>query len=536
MVNSDHPVRAVRSRRRPRRLVGAAVVGLLVLAAAACDPPPPDPATVLTLPLRTEGSQIVDADGDEVVLQGVSWFGFETDTHVVHGLWARDYKEMLGQIADEGYNVIRLPWSVAGIRSTSISSVNTSLGANAELAGATSLEAMDLVIEAAEDEGLMVLLDNHRLNDASIPELWYGDGYTEQDWLDSWVSLAQRYADQPNVIGADLKNEPHGARHLGHGEPGHRLAPGRRAGRQRGARRGPRLADRGRGHRRQRGRPAAPRALVGREPGGRPHLAGAPRRRGPAGVLAPRVRPRRQRPGLVRRPERRGGAARPLGEGLRLPRRGGHRARPGGGVRGREVGTDTVEGRWQNQLVDFLAERGYSWTYWSWNPNSSDTGGILSDDWRTVHADKQAMLDRALIDQPGFTAAPTPTTTTAPGPTSTTAPPTTSTTTTTPPTPTGGVTVSYVVDSQWATGYCAQLSATNGTGAPVTSLGLRFTLSGATLTSTWSGTATVAGSVVTVTLPEWARGLDPGQTESSFGFCAARSGTGGLPTSLTALT
>lgn len=512
------------------------VAAVLVLVAAACDPPPPDPATVLTLPLRTEGSQIVDADGDEVVLQGVNWFGFETDTHVVHGLWARDYKDMLGQIADEGYNVIRLPWSVAGIRSSSISSVNTSLGANADMAGATSLEAMDLVIEAAEDEGLMVLLDNHRLNDAYIPELWYGDGYTEQDWLDSWVSLAQRYADQPNVIGADLKNEPHGRATWGTGNPATdwRLAAERAGNAVLDVAPDWLIVVEGIGGN------VAGQQLPGHWWGG--NLEGA--RTWPVRLdVADRLvySPHEYGPGV----NDQAWFDAPNVEAVLLDRweKGfAYLAEEGiapvlvGEFGGREVGTDTVEGRWQNQLVDFLAERGYSWTYWSWNPNGSDTGGILADDWRTVHADKQAMLDRALIDQPGFTPAPTPTTTTAPGPTSTTAPPTTSTTTTTPPTPTGGIKVSYEVDSQWATGYCVQLSATNLTGAPVTSLRLRFTLSGATITSTWSGTPTVAGSVVTVTLPEWARGLDPGQTESSFGFCASRSGTGGLPTSLTALT
>jgi hypothetical protein len=33
-----------------------------------------------------------------------------------------------------------------------------------------------------------------------------------------------------------------------------------------------------------------------------------------------------------------------------------------------------------------------SWTYWSWNPNSGDTGGILADDWQTVNQNKVAYL------------------------------------------------------------------------------------------------------------------------------------------------
>jgi endoglucanase len=32
----------------------------------------------------------------------------------------------------------------------------------------------------------------------------------------------------------------------------------------------------------------------------------------------------------------------------------------------------------------YLRERDLGWIWWSWNPNSADTGGILQDDWVTV--------------------------------------------------------------------------------------------------------------------------------------------------------
>ena len=35
---------------------------------------------------------------------------------------------------------------------------------------------------------------------------------------------------------------------------------------------------------------------------------------------------------------------------------------------------------------------GISFTFWSWNPNSGDTGGILNDDWTTVNTRKQNIL------------------------------------------------------------------------------------------------------------------------------------------------
>jgi endoglucanase len=58
---------------------------------------------------------------------------------------------------------------------------------------------------------------------------------------------------------------------------------------------------------------------------------------------------------------------------------------------GRSVGQD-AEGIWQQRLLQFLRTNAMSYTYWSWNPDSGDTGGILADDWSTLDQRKLAML------------------------------------------------------------------------------------------------------------------------------------------------
>ena len=63
----------------------------------------------------------------------------------------------------------------------------------------------------------------------------------------------------------------------------------------------------------------------------------------------------------------------------------------------------TSDRRWLDTLTRYLgtgADGGH-WTFWSWNPNSSDTGGILRDDWRTIDADKQSYLAGG-VDQTGI--------------------------------------------------------------------------------------------------------------------------------------
>ena len=58
---------------------------------------------------------------------------------------------------------------------------------------------------------------------------------------------------------------------------------------------------------------------------------------------------------------------------------------------GRSVGND-AEGIWQRRLVSYLQSNGFDYTYWCWNPNSGDTGGVLEDNWTTLNPAKLAIL------------------------------------------------------------------------------------------------------------------------------------------------
>ena len=54
----------------------------------------------------------------------------------------------------------------------------------------------------------------------------------------------------------------------------------------------------------------------------------------------------------------------------------------------------TSDQQWLTALASYLGTGvdGIHWTFWAWNPNSADTGGILNDDWQTVNQAKQAVL------------------------------------------------------------------------------------------------------------------------------------------------
>ncbi len=194
------------------------------------------PTDAVTTPggfLHVEGNKLLDWRGQTVRLTGVNWFGLETNNQEPHGIWVRDYRSMVKQIADLGFNVIRLPWANQILRSGAKASDSGSFGKsgpdaydgtnpiNQALAGKSPLEIMDKVIEAAGELGVRIILDNHsREPDGYMNEqVWYTDKTSEKQWIDDWVFLAQRYAGNTTVVAADLDNEPHGIASWGKGDP-----------------------------------------------------------------------------------------------------------------------------------------------------------------------------------------------------------------------------------------------------------------------------------------------------------------------------
>src|SRR5437763_3204018 len=133
----------------------------------------------------TSGNQILDSGNRPVRIAGINWFGFETRSFVVHGLWAQDYKYILNAIKSNGYNVIRIPLSNELVESNplptaeTISFSNSSGPINSDLRGLHGLEILDKVISYAGSIGLRVILDNHRSEAGDSAEsngLWYAPG------------------------------------------------------------------------------------------------------------------------------------------------------------------------------------------------------------------------------------------------------------------------------------------------------------------------------------------------------------------------
>lgn len=162
--------------------------------------------------LSTRGNQLVDSGGKPVRIAGINWFGFETNNRILHGLWTRGYKSALDQIRQLGFNTLRIPYSNAMLRDDAVTN-SINIAQNPELQGLTPLQCLDTVVAYCGQIGLRVILDRHsaRADGYMGEDVWFipGDAYyTEARWIGDWVLLATRFAGNATVIGADLFNEP----------------------------------------------------------------------------------------------------------------------------------------------------------------------------------------------------------------------------------------------------------------------------------------------------------------------------------------
>lgn len=172
--------------------------------------------------LSTNGNQLIDSNDNVVNLSGVNWFGFETELSFPHGIWGgtRDFKSMLQQIKDLGFNSMRVPWHNRMLDRTELGVV---FGGRDPVSGVDPMneiestftqpiQLLDALVQWAQDNDMKIILDSHSRNpDAFIEEtLWFTENFTEQEWIDDWVFIADRYKDFDAVIGMDINNEPHG--------------------------------------------------------------------------------------------------------------------------------------------------------------------------------------------------------------------------------------------------------------------------------------------------------------------------------------
>jgi endoglucanase len=373
-------------------------------------------ASAPALAVQVSAGKIVDDQGNRITIQGVNWFGAETETRVVHGLWARSMTDMLDQMKSLGFNAVRVPFCPTTIQGVPTNSIDFSK--NPTLQGLNSLQVLDVLATELQKRGMYFLMDHHRPDCTAISELWYTSTYSEAQWIADLQFVAARYKDNAYFLGMDLKNEPYGAARWGSGN----AAVDWNSAAERAA--AAVLS-------------VAPQALIFVEGVGDGSYCTtvnsgiwwggniAPQMCKPLNIPADRLvlSPHVYGPDVFNQsyfsapdfPNNMAaiwnshfGDVQAQGYAVVLGETGG------------KYGTnDPKDKTFQDALFAYLKQRDLRDVfYWSWNPNSGDTGGILNDDWTTVRQDKVTLL------QTFWAGAPNPPSSTTPPPSSSTPTPT----------------------------------------------------------------------------------------------------------------
>ncbi|MBP5938861.1 cellulase family glycosylhydrolase [Streptomyces acidiscabies] len=457
---------------------------------------------------HTSGRQILDSAGQPVRVAGINWFGFETGNYVVHGLWSRDYKSMIDQMKSLGYNTIRIPYSDDIFKSSTVpNSIDFSSGKNADLQGLNSLGVLDKLVSYAGRDGLRVILDRHRPDSGGQSALWYTAAVPEPTWIANLKSLASRYAGNPAVVGIDLHNEPHDPACWGCGDTATdwRLAA-QRAGN----------------------------AVLSVNPDLLIFVEGIQTVNGVSGWWGGNLMGVAQYPVQLSVPNRLVYSAHDYATSVAQQSWFSDPTFPNNmpGIWDKywgyifkqniapvwvgEFGTTlqaSVDQKWLAALVSYLRSTSangadsFHWTFWSWNPNSGDTGGILKDDWQTVDTVKDGYL--ASIKAPAF-----------------------------PPVGSGSgggggggggggsaaCTATYAVTSDWGGGFNGEVKVVNSGTTAISSWKVAWSFPGSQQISTmWNASYTQSGASVTAVNAAHNGALSAGSS-ATFGFGAAPGG------------
>lgn len=195
--------------------------------------------------VRAHGRALADRDGD-IVLRGVNASGMEYGTGAPGGMlggkWQPGYQsfpdDMYDNIRQWGFNFIRVPISWANLEPTA--PVTGANGNKQHAYNETYMAAVDRIVANAKRDHLAVILSMHQwgwspafqqpkatgvvIHGCGMPAWLYEganiDAYAARqrfftnsdriwdDYAAAWRFVANRYAGESTVIGADMFNEP----------------------------------------------------------------------------------------------------------------------------------------------------------------------------------------------------------------------------------------------------------------------------------------------------------------------------------------
>ena len=161
--------------------------------------------------MKTTGLLLLLVSGVNAITKGINFFGFETETKAVHMLWCQPLEWHINKIADLGFNSIRLPVSEDFIMADWDTQYPGNGVVNPQFPqyNMKSIEIMDQLFDLTARRNISIIMDIHRLyNTQQAPKPFIENTiYTFVRFMDAWVKIITRYVNRPNFIGIDVFNE-----------------------------------------------------------------------------------------------------------------------------------------------------------------------------------------------------------------------------------------------------------------------------------------------------------------------------------------
>ncbi|KAL1519958.1 hypothetical protein AB1Y20_023444 [Prymnesium parvum] len=200
-------------------------------------PPPPRPPSAPhspAVPLNTVGVRRADywTDGEKIFtnaltgaaqqlrLKGASWFGLEGDPCYPGGATQAAIADNMAFLREHRFNAVRVPLALDAVLAAAAGGRAACQGPdglfytfNPDFSGLGYMEMLGLLVRHARDHGILVMLDVHVDRAGVWPDAGRAGLEGRRRLLAGWARLAARFCDAEeywNVFAADLKNEPHG--------------------------------------------------------------------------------------------------------------------------------------------------------------------------------------------------------------------------------------------------------------------------------------------------------------------------------------
>jgi len=143
-------------------------------------------------------------------IKGFNWFGGDNNNQIPEGLWVHPMSHYLYKMKEYRFNAIRIPISMETILNLDQMVRYDTVSADPTLQGKTIRDVFHTLFYLAHDMNMTILLDFHTIRGAITEYPYLLPDITPTMTQDVIIKLLTEFSKYPNLMGIDIKNEPHG--------------------------------------------------------------------------------------------------------------------------------------------------------------------------------------------------------------------------------------------------------------------------------------------------------------------------------------